>query len=186
MASFGPVRAIREWESGMSTDMRTMGRRSILGWGGALLAAFLATSAPMATTAVAHEVMVTVTSVRVIGRTDAGSAPDFFARVTIDGETKASEHVRNRALVKPNWKFSKKVKPGVHKVKLEIFDKDVAKNDPIDINRWPGKRDLDFEVDTRSCRVGGFARAYRCKATIRRAGTEGKRAEVAFRVDVRK
>jgi hypothetical protein len=72
-------------------------------------------------------------------------------------------------------------------VKVEIFDKDVlSKDDLIDINRVDGKRDLDFRINTRTCRVLDFSQGLRCRERIRRSGTEKRKAEITFRVDVRR
>lgn len=133
-----------------------------------------------------HEITLTVTRFKALDRADELSAGDFFARVTIDGARQQSAIISDRMEVQPNWKLSKDVSPGVHNVKLELIDKDVAVDDPIDINRLPNKRDLDFTVDTRSCRIDGFAQTYKCGATITRAGAERKKAEISFKIDVKK
>ena len=57
-------------------------------------------------------------------------------------------------------------------------------DDKIDINRITPKRDLDFTVDTRRCRVIGFANSFRCGDAIHRSGSEAKKAEIVFYVDV--
>jgi hypothetical protein len=82
--------------------------------------------------------------------------------------------------------ISKTVAAGVHNIKLEILDKDVTKNDFVDVNRVDNKRDLDFTIDTRSCRIGGFSTAYRCRSPIVRAGNEKKKAEVTFSIAVKR
>lgn len=134
-----------------------------------------------------HEITLTVVRFKAIDKADELSAGDFFARVTIDGSKQITATVSgDRAEVQPNWKISKSVSPGVHKVKLELIDKDVSIDDPIDINRLGNKRDLDFTVDTRSCVIGGFASDYKCGATITRAGGEKKMAEISFKVTVSK
>ena len=70
-------------------------------------------------------------------------------------------------------------------MKLEIFDKDIGKgDDKIDINRIGEKRDLDFTVNTRRCRIEGFSERYRCGDPIRREGSESKKAAIEFYVDV--
>lgn len=133
-----------------------------------------------------HEITVTVTRFKALDRADELSAGDFFARVTIDGASQQTAVISDKAEVQPNWKLSKEVKPGVHKIKLALIDKDVSVDDPIDINRLPNKRDIDFTVDTRSCKIDGFAQSYKCGATITRAGTERKKAEISFKIDVKK
>jgi hypothetical protein len=133
--------------------------------------------------------VVTVSEVRALDRTDTpiGGPADFYARITIAGETTRTKFTRNQDLARPNWQVTKKVAPGKHDVKLEIFDRDALKaDDLIDINRIANQRDLDFAVDTRRCRISGFASGYRCGNAIKRAGTERKKAEVTFAVDVRR
>lgn len=158
------------------------------GAGFAALAWGMATLPPTEAEAQAakHEITLTVTRFKALDRADELSVGDFFARVTIDGGSQRTAVISDRAEVRPDWKLSKEVSPGVHTIKLELIDKDVAIDDPIDINRLPNKRDLDFTVDTRSCRIDGFAETYKCGATISRAGGERKKAEISFKVDVKK
>lgn len=132
-----------------------------------------------------REVTLTVLSVRALDKVDEFSKGDLYARVTIDGETFKTDPVKQSNIDKPNWKVKKKVKPGEIKVKLEILDKDLTQDDAIDINRVDNKRDLDFTVDTKSCKIGGFASTYKCGATIARQGGEKKKAEIKFKVDVK-
>ena len=79
---------------------------------------------------------------------------------------------------------------GTFPVKLEIYDHNVLKKPTlVDINRLPDKRDLDFTIVNDGggrCTVKGFAQDFSCHATIKRAGDERRKAEVVFRVDVRK
>ena len=76
--------------------------------------------------------------------------------------------------------------PSLVNVKLSVFDKDVSVDDPIDINRIDNKRDIDFTVNTKTCKVEGFSSTYKCGAKITRAGKEKKAAEVTFIVMVKK
>jgi len=141
--------------------------------------------------AAADEITVTVESLQSLDRIDPGGGQaDFFAQVTIDGTVYRSPRIRRADVVRPNWTFSKHVRPGTYDVKLEIFDKDVfSKDDLIDINRLDAKRDLDFRVRTRPCAVLDFAEPYACRGrgvTITRAGREQKSAEIRFTVDTRR
>lgn len=164
-----------------------------VGRGSALAAAFAffpfacATLAPTVATAETgtHEITVTITHVKALDKFDQFSKGDFYGRVTIGGATQSTPVISGQTEAKPNWKISKKVPSGVQKVKVEILDKDVAVDDPIDINKVDKKRDLDFTVDTRRCRIGGFSSTYRCGASISRAGKEKKAADVTFTVDVK-
>ena len=132
------------------------------------------------------EVIIKVTNVRALDRADEFSDGDFFARVTINGEKLESPVVKQEGSIKPDWILSKKVKAGVVNVKFEIIDKDLSVDDPIDINRVDNKRDLEFTVNTKTCRIGGFATSFKCGAKINRAGKEKKAADVTFIVTVKK
>ncbi len=130
-----------------------------------------------------HTITVKILSVEALDKVDELSGADFYARVTIAGETQKTSIVKGED-IKPGWSISKTVRPGRHDVKLELIDKDVAQDDPVDINRIDAKRDLDFNVNTRNCRIEGFAVPYRCGRTISRAGGEKKKADIAFEVTV--
>ncbi|MGE0766222.1 MAG: C2 domain-containing protein [Hyphomicrobiaceae bacterium] len=154
-------------------------------------AALIATVCGAAAPAVADEIIVTIDSLQSLDRIDPGGGQaDFYAQVTIDGTVYRSPRIRRADVVRPNWTFSKQVRPGTYNVKLEIFDKDVfSKDDLIDINRIDDKRDLDFRVRTRPCLVLDFAEPYACRGrgvTITRAGREKKSAEIRFTVDSRR
>jgi hypothetical protein len=141
-----------------------------------------------ATSALARdELALVITKVTALDAADTWLAgpDDFYARVTIDGEVFTTKIKRQRNHAEPNWKVTKYVRGGPHDVKLEIFDKDIGKgDDKIDINRIGEKRDLDFTVNTRRCRVEGFSERYRCGDPIRREGSEPKKAAIEFYVDV--
>jgi hypothetical protein len=141
-----------------------------------------------ATTAAAKdpEVIIKITRVRALDQADAFSKGDFYARVTINGETLKSPVVKQEASITPDWILSKKVKAGIVKVNLAVMDKDVSVDDPIDINRVDNKRDLDFTINTKTCKVEGFSSTYKCGQKITRAGKEKKEAEVTFIVMVKK
>jgi hypothetical protein len=131
------------------------------------------------------EITVIIKTVKAIDKLDVFSKADFYAKVTIAGETFSTPVVKQADQITPNWRVSKRVAAGRHDVKLEILDKDLTKSEPIDINRLDNKRNLDFVVSTRNCRIEGFASTYRCGADITRAGNETKKAEVTFTVEVR-
>lgn len=155
----------------------------------AFVAATLAAMIPFAGMAQAqeatHEITVIVLSVKALDKADELSGGDFFARATIAGETSETPVVSEPNFT-PAWTLTKKVAAGTHNVKLALIDKDVSVDDPIDINRLGNKRDLDFTVDTRSCKVEGFAQTYKCGTKIKRAGAEKKKAEILFTVSVKK
>lgn len=134
-----------------------------------------------------YDVVVTIAQVTALDAADTWLAgpDDFYARVTIDGEVFQTKIKRQQNMAQPDWKISKVVNRRKVDVRLEIFDKDIGKaDDKIDINRITPKRDLDFVVDTRRCRIEGFAESYRCGDEIRRQGGEDKKAEIVFYVDV--
>lgn len=148
-----------------------------------LAAGCFASAAPKL--ALADEISITVISVKGLDKADELSGGDYFARVTIDGDAQITPTVKDVSF-KPDWKIKKSVKKGEHDVKLELIDKDVAEDDPIDINRLDNKRALDFKVDTRSCKIEGFSSSYRCGKAITRTGGENKKAEIVFKVTVKK
>ncbi len=138
-----------------------------------------------ASVAMADDLTITITSVKGLDKVDELSGGDYFARVTIDG-TKEDTPVVKETKFKPNWKITKSVSGGEHDVKLELIDKDLAEDDPIDVNRLPSKRSLEFKVNAKTCKVEGFSSTYNCGTTITRTGLEKKRAEISFKVTVKK
>ena len=93
---------------------------------------------------------------------------------------------KQQAEIAPNWKITHMVPPGKHKLKLEIFDKDVSADDPIDVNPLDKNRVLEATIDTRKCRVSGYGKSYRCGGIVTVTGHEKKAAEVTFIVDVKR
>ena len=132
-----------------------------------------------------HEITISVTKFKALDKADELSNGDFFAKVTIDGKSQTTSQISDKAEVHPDWKITQAVSAGVHKVKLELIDKDVSVDDPIDINRLDKKRDLDFSVDTRTGKIEGFSRTYKSGETITRTGAEKKKAEISFVVTVK-
>lgn len=151
----------------------------------ALLAAGTLVSAASAGVAAADDITVTVTSVKGLDKVDELSGGDYFARITIDGEAKTTD-VEKKAVFKPNWSVTKSVSSGEHDVKLELIDKDISEDDPVDINRLDNKRSLEFKVNTKTCRIEGFSSTQKCGSTITRTGKEKKKAEISFKVTVKK
>lgn len=133
-----------------------------------------------------QEVIITISRVRAVDKFDNFSKADFLARVSIDGDTISTKPIKQADSIRPNWVLAKRVAPGVHNVKLAILDQDLSKAESVDINRLDGKRDLDFTVDTRSCRIEGFVTTYKCGQTIVRTGKEKKASEITFTVRVKK
>lgn len=133
-----------------------------------------------------HEITVAITHVKALDKFDEFSNGDMYGRVTIGGKSQSTPVIKGDKEVKPDWKISQAVPPGPTDVKVEIIDKDVAADDAIDINKLEKKRDLDFSVNTKSCTVEGFSQTYRCGASITRAGKEPKKAEITFKVSVKK
>lgn len=130
-------------------------------------------------------ITVTINRVSAVDKADIFGKADFYAKVTIAGESQTTPVARQQNLIRPNWAISKTVPRGKHTIKIQMFDKDPGKpDDPIDINRVDNKRDLDFEINTANCRVTGFADSYSCGDTIVRTGNERKKAEIRFTVKV--
>lgn len=131
------------------------------------------------------ELTIKISNVRLLDKVDELSKGDLYARVVINGESQKTLVVKGENVIKPDWKITKKVPSGVQKVKIELDDKDVTQDDMIDINRVDKKRDLDFTVSTKSCRIEGFSSTYKCGSSITRAGGEAKKAEITFSVSVK-
>jgi hypothetical protein len=148
----------------------------------ALLAGPATTSAQTGT----HEIVVTISHVKALDKFDEFSNGDMYGRVTIDGKVQKTPVIKGDKEVKPNWTISQAVSPGKHDVKVEILDKDVTVDDPIDINRVDKKRDLDFTVNTKTCKIEGFSSTYSCGKSISREGAEPKKADITFKVSVKK
>ena len=130
-------------------------------------------------------ITVTINSVKAIDKADIFGRADFYAKVTIAGETQSTPVARQTNSIRPYWKISKAVPRGTHAIKIQMFDKDPAKpDDMIDINGLDNKRDLDFEINTANCRITGFAGPYSCGDVIVRTGNERKKAEIRFTVKV--
>ncbi len=146
----------------------------------------LASIALVPSKAKADEIVVNITHVKALDKFDALSKADMLARVTIAGETFTTAFIKDQDDIRPNWIIRKSVSPGVHDVKIEILDKDVSKNEPVDINRLDNKRDLDFQVNTRNCQISGFTQSYRCRSAIVRAGNEKRKAAITFKVEVKR
>lgn len=136
--------------------------------------------------AAAEEIEIVISHVKALDKFDELSNGDSYARVSIGKDVQKSPVVTQKTEISPNWKIVQKVKPGTHNVKLEILDKDISVDDPIDINRIDKKRTLEFSVNTKSCRIEGFAQDYKCGEKITRAGQETKKAEITFAVNVKK
>jgi hypothetical protein len=149
-------------------------------------AGLLATSMPVM--AQAAEVTVRITHVKALDVIDAASPADFLAIVSVGGEKPcATPIVKDKNEIRPtDWVCTFKVPAGVHDVKVRLADKDIAVNDPVDINRLPNKRDLDFKINTQNCVISGFAQIYTCGAAITRSGDERKKALITFVVTARR
>ena len=107
---------------------------------------------------------------------------DFYVRAVIGGNIHLTDKVSQKNEIEPNWQIRQKVKRGKVKIWLELWDKDLQKDDLIDINGRTdrSKRPLEFTIDTRSCRILGFKGKIRCGDRITRAGNEKKKAAITF------
>jgi hypothetical protein len=153
---------------------------------GATIALAGASMAFASTSATAAEIVITVTKFHALDKADELSSGDFFARMKINGKAAFSSIITGDQEFSPNWKLTLPAKAGVNEVNLALIDKDVSVDDPIDINRLDKKRDLDFTVNTKTCKIEGFNQTYKCGQSITRAGGEKKKASITFTVDVNK
>jgi hypothetical protein len=138
-----------------------------------------------ATGASAAEIVITVTKFHALDRADELSSGDFFARMKIGGKAAFSPTITGEQVFTPDWKLTLPAKKGKNEVNLSLIDKDLTVDDAIDINRVAGKRDLDFTVNTKTCRIEGFAESYKCGDVITREGSETKKASISFKVEVK-
>ena len=150
------------------------------------LLAGLSTSQETSAAVANHEITITITKVKAIDQIDAFSKGDFYARASIGKDVQTTPVAKQQAEIQPNWKLSYKVPPGKHTLKLEILDKDLTADDPIDVNPLDKNRVLEATIDTRRCRISGYGKSYRCGAKVTTTGREKKAAEVTFIVDVKK
>ena len=151
---------------------------------GPLLAGILASRDSIAAPAM-QEVTITIQKVKAIDQIDLFSKGDFYARGTIGSDVQTTPVAKQQAEIAPNWKITHKVPAGKHTLKLEIFDKDVTADDPIDVNPLDKNRVLEATIDTRKCRISGYGKTAHCGATITVAGKEKKAAAVSFKIDVK-
>ena len=167
---------------------KTAARMAATATGVAALACAVAALEPREAEAQAttHEVTVTVIRFKALDKADELSAGDFFVRMSAGGKAAFSPVLSGQNEFKPNWKLTLPIAAGKQSIKLALIDKDVTVDDPVDINRMANKRDLDFTVDTKTGRIDGFAQPYKVGQTITRAGTETKKADISFKVDVKK
>lgn len=142
--------------------------------------------APAGAAAQSHEITITVTRFQALDKADELSSGDFFARMRVEGKAAFSPVLTGQNEFTPNWKLTLPISAGKQNVNLALIDKDVSVDDPIDINRLPNKRDLDFVVDTRTGRIEGFAEPYKVGQVITRAGGERKKASISFKVGLNK
>ena len=175
-------------EGSMKHILKAVASR-LLAIGCAPLAVGLTPVTPAFAGSPSHQIVLNVREVKALDKFDELSLGDIYARVTIAGTTQSTPILKQTASVgqvlKPDWQIVQNVGPGVHPVKVELIDKDLAQDDVIDINRLPNRRVLEFTIDTRGCRIEGFASPYHCKAPISRAGKEAKAGEIRFTVDAK-
>lgn len=120
-----------------------------------------------------------------------GEDPDFYAVITIDGETlnNRRSYVSDRYNISPNWEFSKRVDLATRvSIPITIGIRDVDdflrfEDDHADINPNPRKRDLDLTLTLRPCSVAGDVSGG-CDITLTSTGTGAERAMIKFRIVV--
>ena len=140
----------------------------------------LETDAPAATFAV----QVDIRRIAAIG--SFGEAPDFYAKVTVNGRTTKGRVVDDNRLVSPYqmFTFSGEAADRIP-VHIELWDEDGGlrfRDDRVDIN--PGRsKVLDFTLNTRTGTITGDISS-RTGRTINVAGTPDEAAAMSFVVDV--
>lgn len=154
--------------------------------GGAGLALVSLSPSSLRAEGATREIVFTIKKIKPLDAWDELSKGDPYVRVTVGSTVAVSPVEKNdKSEFRPGWKLSAKVPQGVHKVKLELIDKDLTADDPVDVNRVDNKRDLDFTVDTKTCKIEGFSSTYKCGSSISRAGKETKKGDITFTVSVK-
>jgi hypothetical protein len=148
------------------------------------VAALTVATVGVSPSASAEELILTVHKVTAIDQIDGVSPADFFARVVIDGNIHLTPVIKQRNDIEPNWQINQKVKGRQIKVFLELWDKDLTKDELIDINPRTdiNKRPIDFTVDMRTCRIKGLKGSPKCGTEITYEGNEKKKAKIVFSV----
>jgi hypothetical protein len=140
------------------------------------------------------DVRVTVERVREVTGFGFGDTPDFYAVVSIDGETFDNKNTPEQDEqegdddITPNWQFTRAVddSAGTIPIAIAIFEEDgFLRGDDEHADISPGgNSDLDFGLTLAPCALAGEITAD-CGTSLVTVGTDDDDvAEVTFRVDV--
>ncbi len=134
-------------------------------------------------------VRVTVTQVTALDCLDpAGlscAGADFYAKLSVDGETVQTPHIDDATSISPNWTLERSVARNPVPVQIEIWESDSwfrDGDDPVDLKSAPG-RSLNLSVDTQAGRISGNLTG-KTNTLLTSAGTQSGRARITFRIDV--
>lgn len=103
-------------------------------------------------------VTVTIVEVRAIDSMDPmGDDADFYARVSIDGQSlpDTSVYSEDNNDIYPEWTFSRLVSKEKVPIHIEIWDSDLVFDDQVDIDHDSGDSDLDLVFDVSSQSISG-------------------------------
>ncbi len=175
--------------NGWTNNLLKANASRLLAIGCAPLAVGLALGTPAWACSPTHQIVLNVQEVKALDKYDELSLGDIYARVAIAGTTQSTPILKQTAAVgqvlKPDWQIIQNVGPAAASGQSRIDRQDLSQDDVIDINRLPSRRVLEFTIDTRRCRIEGFASDYTCKSPINRVGKEAKAAEITFMVDAK-
>lgn len=144
------------------------------------------------------EVRVTLERIRLTGGDDGCGDPDWYAKVTIDGQTFNNEDTPSQDAeegdpdITPNWEFSRTVDtaalatPGQVPLSVEIWEEDGGfcfGDDLFDASQSAGSA-IAGSASVAPCSVGLDGQTLLCGASGIFAGTGGDRVEVTMRVEV--
>lgn len=109
---------------------------------------------------------------------------DFYAQIWINGDSYTSE-VMSTDDGKPGWSHSVYVTGQTAKIRIKLCDDDGGlenEDDYVDINPKEGKKDLEFNYNTRTRRMSGEVSGRRGQTIIKSGGGDSSQGKIWFTV----
>lgn len=143
----------------------------------------LAGAAGVSQSASAADVVFTVHKITALDAIDVTPA-DFYVRVVIGGKIHLTPVAKQNNDIEPNWQITQSANGRYVTFFLEVWDKDLQKDDQVDINPRTdrNKRPIEFRLDTRTCRLLDLGGSPRCGDRVTYSGNEKKKATIVFSV----
>jgi hypothetical protein len=126
---------------------------------------------------------VTIEAIDCLGSFDAGSQPDFYALITINGVTMKKGEISNRCAIAPNWQVSRYVgSQAATSVIIRVYDEDGfwSADDVADLKPGAGSS-LALTATREPCAISGDVRGL-CNSQLQSAGRSSDSARIVFRV----